>query len=78
MAGCCELHVNVQQEVHALVDGSGEYFLALLCGRVYAERLVTQPAPALRAVGRCMQQDSCAMVTGGTGGLGLAYTKQAC
>ena len=58
------------------MDGTGEYILALRCGRVYAERLVAQPAPAPRAVGLAAQQ--CAMVTGGTGGLGLAFTEQAC
>ena len=76
--GCCEPNVNSQQDLHALVDASGEYFLALRCGRVYAERLVPQPAPAPRAVGLAAQQGACAMVTGATGGLGLAFTKQVC
>ena len=60
------------------MDGSGEYFLGLRCGRVYAERLVPQPTPAPRAFGLAAQQETCTMVTGGTGGLGLAFTKQAC
>ena len=68
----------MQQELHALVESSGEYLMALRCGRVFAERLVSQPAPAPRAAGLTAAQGACVMVTGGTGGLGLAFTKQAC
>ena len=67
--------MGLGQELHALVSRSGEYCVALRSGRVYAERLVPQQVPALRR-SDLGAPDVTAVVSGGTQGLGMAFTKQ--
>ena len=62
------------QVLRSIVERSGERCVALHNGRVYVERLVRAPDPAQRPLEP--NHGKTIVVTGGTKGLGLDYTKQ--
>ena len=60
--------------LQAVIQGSGEYVMALRDGRLLAERLVPAIMPLPRPT---LPPCHTSIITGGTKGLGLAYAKHA-